>query len=143
MVNISLILIAGSVLASVRRSGVLERQGERSTVESFVRLRPAGADNVRSGECGKRPKTARPGRLHRGAAGSTTTIRSMNLPEERYLPGDEALRNYSRNLHHSSHMPNVCNGTRSFMERGRRADLGIISEGVFLARKMAQQSDVE
>jgi hypothetical protein len=92
MVNISLILIAGSVLASVRRSGVLERQGERSTVESFVRLRPAGADNVRSGECGKRPKTARPGRLHRGAAGSTTTIRSMNLPEERYLPGDEALR---------------------------------------------------
>ena len=143
MVNISLILIAGSILASVRRSGVLERQGERSTVESFVRLRPAGADNVRSGECGKRPKTARPGRLHRGAAGSTTTIRSMNLPEERYLPGDEALRNYSRNLHHSSHMPNVCNGTRSFMERGRRADLGIISEGVFLARKMAQQSDVE
>lgn len=108
-----------------------------------MRLRPAGADNVRSGECGKRPKTARPGRLHRGAAGSTTTIRSMNLPEERYLPGDEALRNYSRNLHHSSRMPNVCNGTRSFMERGRRADLGIISEGVFLARKMAQQSDVE
>ena len=44
----------------------------------------------RCGECGKRPKTARPGRLHRGAAGSTT-IRSMNLTEERYLPGDEAL----------------------------------------------------
>jgi hypothetical protein len=45
-------------------------------------------------ECGKRPKTARPGRLHRGAAGSTTTIRSMNLTEERYLPGDEALLDY-------------------------------------------------
>jgi hypothetical protein len=44
----------------------------------------------RCGACGKRPKTARPGRLHRGAAGSTT-IRSMNLTEERYLPGDEAL----------------------------------------------------
>jgi hypothetical protein len=41
-------------------------------------------------ECGKRPKTARPGRLHRGASGSTTT-RSFNLTEERYLPGDEAL----------------------------------------------------
>jgi hypothetical protein len=41
-------------------------------------------------ECGKRPKTARPGRLHRGAKGSTT-IRSMNLTEERYLPGDEAM----------------------------------------------------
>jgi hypothetical protein len=45
-------------------------------------------------ECGKRPKTAPPGRLHRGPAGSTTTIRSMNLIEERYLPGDEALLNY-------------------------------------------------
>ena len=44
----------------------------------------------RCGECGKRPKTAWPGRLHRGPAGSTT-IRSMNLTEERYLPGDEAL----------------------------------------------------
>ncbi|WP_160172644.1 hypothetical protein [Sphingomonas sp. FUKUSWIS1] len=44
----------------------------------------------RCGECGKRPKTARLGRLHRGAAGSTT-IRSMNLTKERYLPGDEAL----------------------------------------------------
>jgi len=55
-----------------------------------MRLRSAGADNVRCGECGKRPKTARPGRLHRGPAGSTTTIRSMNLTEERYLPGDEA-----------------------------------------------------
>jgi len=75
---------------SVRRSGVPKRQGERSTVESFVRLRPAGADSVRCGECGKHPKTARPGRLHRGPAGSTT-IRSMNLTEERYLPGDEAL----------------------------------------------------
>jgi hypothetical protein len=30
-------------------------------------------------------------RVHRGAIGSTTTIRSMNLTEERYLPGDEAL----------------------------------------------------
>jgi hypothetical protein len=67
----------------------------------------------------------------------------MNLPEERYLPGDEALRNYLRNLHHSSHMANVCKGTRILMERGRRADLGITSEGVFLARKVAQQSDVE
>jgi len=28
---------------------------------------------------------------HRGAAGSTT-IRSMNLTEELYLPGDEGLR---------------------------------------------------
>ena len=45
----------------------------------------------RCGECDKRPKTARPGRLHRGPVGSTTTIRSMNLTEERYLPGDEAL----------------------------------------------------
>jgi len=44
--------------------------------------------------CGKRPKTARPGRLHRGAAGSTATIRSMNLIEERYLPGDEAMLDY-------------------------------------------------
>lgn len=41
-------------------------------------------------ECGKRPRTARPRRLHRGAKGSTT-IRSMNLTEERYLPGDEAM----------------------------------------------------
>jgi hypothetical protein len=32
-----------------------------------------------------------PWALHRGPAGSTTTIRSMNLTEERYLPGDEAL----------------------------------------------------
>ena len=48
----------------------------------------------RCGECGKRPKTAPPGRLHRGPAGSTTTIRSMNLIEERYLPGVEALLNY-------------------------------------------------
>jgi len=45
----------------------------------------------RCGECGRRPKTARPGRLHRGPVGSTTTIRSMNLTEDRYLPGDEAL----------------------------------------------------
>jgi hypothetical protein len=59
-----------------------------------VRLRPASADNVRCGECGKRPTTVRRGRLHRGAAGSTMTIRSMNLTEERYLPGDEALLNY-------------------------------------------------
>jgi len=44
----------------------------------------------RCGECGKRPKTARPRRLHRGEAGSTT-IRAMNLTEERYLPGDEAM----------------------------------------------------
>ena len=44
-------------------------------------------------ECGKRPKTALPEWLHRGAAGSTT-IRSMNLTEEPYLPGDEALVNY-------------------------------------------------
>jgi hypothetical protein len=58
-----------------------------------MRLRPAGADNVRCGECGKRLKAARPGRLHRGAAGSTT-IRSMNLTGERYLPGDEALLDY-------------------------------------------------
>ena len=55
-----------------------------------MRLRPAGADNVRCGECGKRPKTARPGRLHRGPAGALT-VRSMNLTEERYLPGGEAL----------------------------------------------------
>ncbi|KQM90668.1 hypothetical protein [Sphingomonas sp. Leaf226] len=48
----------------------------------------------RCGECGKRLKTARPGRLHRGAEGSTTTIRSMNLTEERYLLGDEALLDY-------------------------------------------------
>ncbi|WP_353446568.1 hypothetical protein QTN93_03505 [Sphingomonas aerolata] len=48
----------------------------------------------RCGECGKRPKTARPGRLHRGPVGSTTTIRPMNLTEERYLPGDEALLDY-------------------------------------------------
>jgi len=47
----------------------------------------------RCGKCGKRPKTARPGRLHRGPACSTT-IRSMNLTEERYLPGDEALLDY-------------------------------------------------
>ena len=53
-----------------------------------MRLRSVGADNVRCGECGKRPKTARPGRLHRGAAGSTT-IRSINLTEERYLPREE------------------------------------------------------
>jgi hypothetical protein len=59
-----------------------------------VRLRPAGADNVRCRECGKRPKTAR---LHRGAAGSTT-IRSMNLTEERYRPGDEARLDYWRLL---------------------------------------------
>ena len=44
----------------------------------------------RCGECGKRLKVARPRWLHRGAAGSTT-IRSMNLTEERYLPGDEAM----------------------------------------------------
>jgi hypothetical protein len=43
----------------------------------------------RCGQCGKRPKTARPGQLHRGAAGSTTIL-SMNLTEERYLLGDEA-----------------------------------------------------
>ena len=48
----------------------------------------------RCGECGKRPKTARPGRMHRDASGSTTTIRSMNLTEERYLPGEEALLDY-------------------------------------------------
>ena len=47
----------------------------------------------RCGECGKRPKTARPGRLHRGPAGAST-VRSMNLTEERYLPGDEALLDY-------------------------------------------------
>jgi hypothetical protein len=40
-------------------------------------------------------------------------------------------------------MPNVYKGTQSSMERGRRADLGIASEGVFLARKVAQQSDVQ
>ena len=44
----------------------------------------------RCGECGKRPKTARPGRLHRGVP-AASTVRSMNLTEERYLPGDEAL----------------------------------------------------
>jgi hypothetical protein len=59
-----------------------------------VRLRTVGADNIRYGECGKRPKTARPGLLHRGPAGASTTIRSMNLTEERYLPGDEGLLNY-------------------------------------------------
>lgn len=42
------------------------------------------------GECGKRPKTALPGRLHRDAARSST-VRSLDLTEERYLPGDEAL----------------------------------------------------
>ena len=47
----------------------------------------------RCGECGKRPKTARPGRLHRGPVGSTT-IRSINLTEERYLPPGEARLDY-------------------------------------------------
>lgn len=55
-----------------------------------MRLRAVGVGDVRCEECGKRQKTARPGRLHRGPVGSTTTIRSMNLTEERYLPGDEA-----------------------------------------------------
>ena len=55
------------------------------TVPSMTRF-------FRCGECGKRPKTARPGLLHRGPVGSTTTtIRSMNLTEERYLAGDQAL----------------------------------------------------
>ena len=58
-----------------------------------MRLRTVAADNVRCGECGKRPKTVRPERLYRGAAGSTT-IRSMKLTEERYLPGDESLLDY-------------------------------------------------
>ena len=44
----------------------------------------------RFGECGKRPKTAR---LHRGPAGAST-VRSMNLTEKPYLPGDEALLDY-------------------------------------------------
>jgi len=44
----------------------------------------------RCGECGERPKTALPGRLHRGAAG-LSTVRSLDLTEQRYLPGDEAL----------------------------------------------------
>jgi hypothetical protein len=78
---------------SVRRSGVLKRQGERSTVVFFVRLRSVGADNVRCGERGKRQKTARLGRLHRGPPGSQQS-ESMNLTEERYLPGDEALLDY-------------------------------------------------
>ena len=44
----------------------------------------------RCGKCGKRPKTALAGRLHRDAAGSST-VRSLDLTEQRYLPGDEAL----------------------------------------------------
>jgi hypothetical protein len=48
----------------------------------------------RCGECGKRPKTARPGRLHRGRAAGSTTNRSMSLIEERHLSGDEALLDY-------------------------------------------------
>ena len=58
-----------------------------------MRLRPADADNVRCEECGNRPKTARPERLHRGPAGAST-VRSMNLTEEPYLPGNEALLQY-------------------------------------------------
>ena len=47
----------------------------------------------RCGECGKRPKTTRPGRLHRGAGGASV-VRSMNLTKERYLPGDKPLLTY-------------------------------------------------
>jgi hypothetical protein len=61
-------------------------------VDQFSRSEavPSMTRFFRCGECGKRPKTARPGRLHRGPAGAST-VRSMNLTEERYLPGDEAL----------------------------------------------------
>lgn len=119
MVNISLILIASSVLTTLRRSGVLKRQGELFTKALFVRLR-CGRCRPRSvRECGKRPETARPGRLHSGPAGAST-VGSMNLTEARYLPGDEALLG-SGLIGHSQKMTVAASATAEKKTVGQRS----------------------
>lgn len=78
---------------SVRRPVFLIGQGLRSTEALSINHAARRSTTFGAGSAATAASTARPGRLHRGPAGAST-VQSMNLTEEPYLPGDEALLDY-------------------------------------------------